>query len=165
MTYLIAFDGSEDARAAIAYTGARLRPEPAVVLTVWEPLLSQLAWAPLAGGAPVPARQETERLAEEQRGERVAQEGADLATAAGLPDVTPSAVGGTGPVWATIVDHAAELDASLIVVGSRGLSRVKSVLLGSVSDRVLHHAGRPTLIVPPMDRDGQNDPAARSKAV
>ncbi|MFB4317389.1 universal stress protein [Actinomadura sp. 21ATH] len=154
MTYLIAFDGSDDARAAIAYTGARLRPEPTVVLTVWEPLLSQLAWAPLAAGGPVPVQQHDEQWEEERQAERVAQEGAELAAAAGLPGARPVAGRGTGPVWSTIVDHAAELDAALIVVGSRGLSRVKSVLLGSVSDRVLHHAGRPTLIVPPADRTG-----------
>ncbi|MFI0355902.1 universal stress protein [Actinomadura sp. 9N407] len=154
MTYLIGFDGSLDAQAAIAYTGARLRPEPTVVLTVWEPLLSQLAWAPLAAGGPIPLQQESEQREEERQAERVAQEGADLAIAAGLLDAVPRAERGTGPVWATIVDFAKELDASLIVVGSRGLSRVKSVLLGSVSDRVLHHAARPTLIVPPLERDG-----------
>ena len=35
----------------------------------------------------------------------------------------------------------------LIVLGSRGLSQVKAFLLGSVSDKVSHHAKCPTLIV------------------
>jgi nucleotide-binding universal stress UspA family protein len=35
----------------------------------------------------------------------------------------------------------------LIVVGSRGLSEVRGFLLGSVSDKVSHHAKCPTLIV------------------
>ncbi|NIN53648.1 MAG: universal stress protein [Nitrososphaeria archaeon] len=35
----------------------------------------------------------------------------------------------------------------LIVVGSRGLSRVKSFLLGSVSDKICHHASCPTLVI------------------
>ena len=37
--------------------------------------------------------------------------------------------------------------ADLIVLGSRGLSQVKAFLLGSVSDKVSHHAKCPTLIV------------------
>lgn len=35
----------------------------------------------------------------------------------------------------------------LIVLGSRGLSQVKAFFLGSVSDKVSHHAKCPTLIV------------------
>ena len=35
----------------------------------------------------------------------------------------------------------------LIVIGSRGLSEVRAFLLGSVSDKVSHHAKCPTLIV------------------
>lgn len=42
---------------------------------------------------------------------------------------------------------AAEEKADLIVLGSRGLSQVKAFLLGSVSDKVSHHAKCPTLIV------------------
>jgi nucleotide-binding universal stress UspA family protein len=42
---------------------------------------------------------------------------------------------------------AADEKADLIVLGSRGLSQVKAFLLGSVSDKVSHHAKCPTLIV------------------
>jgi nucleotide-binding universal stress UspA family protein len=51
-------------------------------------------------------------------------------------------------VWRAIVDVADELDASLIVCGTRGLSGIKSVVLGSVSHAVLQHAHRPMLIAP-----------------
>ncbi|GAA3968384.1 universal stress protein [Actinomadura viridis] len=149
MTILIAFDGSDDARAAIAYAGGHLKPEPAVVVTVWEPLLTELAWAPLGAAGAVPVQSEAEQWEEERQAERVAAAGAALAAEAGLPDSTPRAERGAGPIWGTIVDLATELDASLIVTGSRGLSAAKSVLLGSVSTQVLRHARRPTLIVPP----------------
>lgn len=46
-----------------------------------------------------------------------------------------------------IVDIAAHEKADLIVLGSRGLGGVKSFLLGSISDRVMHHAHCPVLIV------------------
>ena len=38
-------------------------------------------------------------------------------------------------------------DAAAIVMGSRGLAGVRSMLLGSVSSAVVHHADRPTLII------------------
>jgi nucleotide-binding universal stress UspA family protein len=44
---------------------------------------------------------------------------------------------------------ADELDVTLVVMGSRGLAGLRSVLLGSVSDHVLRHIHRPILIVPP----------------
>jgi nucleotide-binding universal stress UspA family protein len=47
----------------------------------------------------------------------------------------------------SIIRVAEEEKAELIVLGSRGLSAIKSFFLGSVSDRVIHHAHCPVLIV------------------
>ncbi|WUH98044.1 universal stress protein [Spirillospora sp. NBC_00431] len=155
MTILIAYDGSDDARAAIGYAARHVRPEPVVVVTVWEPLITQIGWAPLAAATPVAVDPEPgDTFEEERQAEGLARQGADLAAAGGLTDVTTRAERGGGPVWAAIVDVAAELDASLVVTGSRGLAGARSVILGSVSTRVLHHAGRPVLVVPPpKDQD------------
>jgi hypothetical protein len=43
------------------------------------------------------------------------------------------------------------VDADVILLGTRGLSGVKSLMLGSVSHAVLHHADRPVLVVPSAD--------------
>jgi nucleotide-binding universal stress UspA family protein len=51
-------------------------------------------------------------------------------------------------VWRTILDVADEVDAETVVVGARGLSTVASALLGSVSNAVVHHSGRPVLVIP-----------------
>jgi nucleotide-binding universal stress UspA family protein len=48
-----------------------------------------------------------------------------------------------------LVDTAREVNADLIVMGARGLSRVKELLLGSTSTKVLHHAHIPVTVVPP----------------
>jgi nucleotide-binding universal stress UspA family protein len=42
---------------------------------------------------------------------------------------------------------ASDEKADLMVLGSRGLSQVRAFFLGSVSDKVSHHARCPTLIV------------------
>jgi|SRR5579871_15658 len=60
----------------------------------------------------------------------------------------------------TITDIAREEHAGLIVMGSRGLSPWKSLLLGSVSEGVLHHAPCPVLIVRGDPLPGQ-DPGFR----
>ncbi|HKZ76004.1 MAG TPA: universal stress protein [Actinomycetota bacterium] len=52
-----------------------------------------------------------------------------------------------GRVPRTIVEAAREQGAGLIVMGSRGLSEWEELFLGSVTDRVLHLAECPVLIV------------------
>jgi nucleotide-binding universal stress UspA family protein len=48
-----------------------------------------------------------------------------------------------------VVAVAQEAGADLIVVGSRGLSAIGGLLLGSVAHRLLHLAPCPVLVVPP----------------
>ena len=79
----------------------------------------------------------------------VAAQGAALATHAGLiatADVVEATFDGT---WRAILERADAEDASLIVIGARGLSAFQSFILGSVSHGVVQHASRPVLVVPP----------------
>ena len=46
-----------------------------------------------------------------------------------------------------VIDASA--DAELVVVGSRGRGALKTLVLGSVSQQVLHHAACPVVVVPP----------------
>lgn len=48
-----------------------------------------------------------------------------------------------------IIHLAEELDAGLIVMGSRGLGGVRRALMGSVSDSVVRHAHCPVMVVRP----------------
>jgi nucleotide-binding universal stress UspA family protein len=64
-----------------------------------------------------------------------------------------------GGVAEEIVGLADELDAGLVVVGSRGLGRIRRTLAGSVSESVFRHAHCPVMVVrakanPPNRRGG-----------
>lgn len=52
-----------------------------------------------------------------------------------------------GDAGKAILDHAAGVEGCMIVMGRRGLSRVKEILMGSTTQRVLHHAKCPVLVV------------------
>ncbi|XP_033748884.1 universal stress protein YxiE-like [Pecten maximus] len=51
-----------------------------------------------------------------------------------------------GKAGETILSVAQEENASLIVVGSRGIGKIRRTILGSVSDYCLHHSTVPVLI-------------------
>jgi nucleotide-binding universal stress UspA family protein len=145
---LLCFDGSDDAAAAIASAGELLGPRTAVALTVQEPMRS---WRPSDPAtildAPI-SRLLSKSLELDEIAAEVAHEevnrATELARAAGFEAQGRVA---HGKAWRAICDVATELDASVIVLGARGLARVQSALLGSVSAAVSVHAGRPVLII------------------
>jgi nucleotide-binding universal stress UspA family protein len=57
-----------------------------------------------------------------------------------------------------IADVAEEVDADLIAVGTRGHAPVAGLLLGSVTQRLLHIAPCPVLAVPPPHGNGKGRP-------
>ncbi|HEY5332078.1 MAG TPA: universal stress protein [Solirubrobacterales bacterium] len=141
---LIAYDGSACADAAIDKVAAEFGPRKVVILVVSE----ELQRVPFIGTAGVPIEPETLELLTDaaQKGAfEVAAKGAERARGLGLDPTT--AVSQGGPVWSAIVEAADEHDAALIALGSRGLSGVKHVLLGSVSGAVAQHSHRSVLIV------------------
>jgi nucleotide-binding universal stress UspA family protein len=123
---LLCYDGSEDAKHAIERAGALLADRPALVVTVWEPTasLDSFAWSGASAGAANFV--ELDRAAAEAGGRSIKA---------------------AGPVWKTIVETAERCDVAAIVMGSRGLTGVRSMLLGSVSNAVVHHTERPTLVI------------------
>jgi nucleotide-binding universal stress UspA family protein len=145
---LIAYDGSDQAKRAIAEAGRVLGPgRRAVVLTVREPIESYdfvgLGGATTLDPATVSAMQESAH----NEATVVAEEGAALARDAGFVAEPRVEVGPTP--WEEIVGVGEELDADLIAIGSRGRTGLKKVLLGSVASAVAQHSGRSVLIVHP----------------
>ena len=145
---VLAYDGSDHARIAIEQSGALLTGRRAVVVTVWQSLAGLFLHADVdrLTGTMREAADELDAADAEEATTRAA-EGAELASAAGF-EASPLAVRAGGRVWAELLGAANEADCAAIVLGSRGLSRLQSALLGSVSHGVLHHARRPVLLVP-----------------
>jgi hypothetical protein len=54
----------------------------------------------------------------------------------------------TRGVAASLVAAADEHEAAVVVVGSRGRSAAREILLGSVAMSALHHSHRPVMVVP-----------------
>jgi len=137
---LICFDGSPEARRAIEVAGELLSHGSAVVVDITAPaMLEERESAYLdIGRDPVVVRLEDTR--------RTAHRGVVLARVAGFDAVDRIDV--ALPTWQGIVELADSLDASVIVVGSRGLSRTRELFEGSTSHQLALHAGRPVLIVP-----------------
>lgn len=50
-------------------------------------------------------------------------------------------------IASVIIDYNKKNDFDIIVVGSRGQGKLKTTLLGSVSNNVLHHSKNPVLII------------------
>ncbi len=53
----------------------------------------------------------------------------------------------------TILTEATDLDIDLIVVGSHGHGAMYQLLLGSISEGVLHRSSKPVLVIPTHERD------------
>jgi nucleotide-binding universal stress UspA family protein len=132
---LLCYDGSDDAFRAIEFAGSLFPGRSAVVLSVWEHY-SVFSGVPQVDDALV-----------QEATELMAADGCERAQTAGF-EATPVAVKAEHGVAGAIIDAAEEYDAALIVVGTRGNTGIRSLLLGSVSHDVAHHAHRPLLIVP-----------------
>ncbi len=138
---LICYDGSESARRAIESAAALFGERHAVVLDVAPPLTGAEAYASLATLPPAFEEWNQEEAL------RRAEEGAKIARRAGL--IAEARASMAAPTWEGVVDVADEIDAAVIVIGSRGLKGARELFEGSLSHEVAEHARRPVMIVPP----------------
>jgi nucleotide-binding universal stress UspA family protein len=144
---VLSYDGSESAIHAIETAHELLGDVAATVVHVWDPPANFLPADPFGGLQTWSPKQvaELESLILE-RANGVLAEGVELARKAGFA-VEGRLERTAGAPWRAILDAADELDATLIVVGARGLTAVESLVLGAVSNAVVHHTKRPVLVV------------------
>ena len=143
---LICYDGSAEADRAIETAAALLGPRRAVVLDVAPPMTPAESVVAVTAVPVAP-------FADLNLDNAVigANEGAARAKSAGFDAVARGDV--DAPTWEAVVAVADEIDAAVIVTGSRGLNGAEEFFDGSFSHDVARHAGRPVLIVPPPHHD------------
>jgi nucleotide-binding universal stress UspA family protein len=148
---LLCYDGSADAQAAIDQAGLLMGGSEATVLVIWETVLETMTrHGSLAMGFGMVGSSSDDGDADaaiEKAAVDTAATGVRRAVAAGLV-AQPKVVNRDDEIAAVVLAVAADLDADVIVLGTRGLGGVKSLMLGSVSNSVLHHADRSVMVVP-----------------
>jgi len=145
---LIAYDGSDQAKDAIAEAGRVLGGGRRAVVLIVREAIDSFEFVGLGGARTLdPATVSAMQEAAQNEAVNVAEEGAALAREAGF-DAEPR-VESAPSAWQEIVAVADELDADVIAIGSRGRTGLTKVLLGSVASAVAQHSRRSVLIVHP----------------
>ena len=140
---LVAFDGSEDSNKAInaACTLGKVLGSKLVILHVYG--VAVYAFAGPGGVPPIPI--DSLEGAAKARANDVIRAGLQLAKARGVE--ASGEILQSGSVVEAIVDYAAKENVQLIVIGTRGMTGFKKMMLGSVSNGVVTHAHCPVLVV------------------
>jgi len=142
---LLATDGSLDAEEALKYARDLALRDDAQVIVVH-------AVPPVPGYLGEPERQ---RLISHNvvEGEQVAGRAAEKLQEAGVDDIIVEVL--EGPPASAILRVADVRQCDLIVMGSRGHGELTSLLLGSVSHRVLAHTHVPVLVVRATEEEAE----------
>ena len=131
MTLLVAYDGSDDANKALERAIA-VHHEGESIIVLFVIPNAQLKGLDIAPEISHSHAQEFVNTAVRKLTVR---------------SVTAIGVVREGDIAEEILDFAKELDCSMIVLGSKGTSRIGRFTIGSVAERVMRHADRPVLVV------------------
>jgi nucleotide-binding universal stress UspA family protein len=137
-TIVWATDGSDAADAALPYVKGLAEGEGHKLVVVHSKELMHGR----AGGWPVYADEDELQAKIRGQADELRSEGLDVT-------LRIEAVGAPGAAH-MIADAARSFDADVIVVGTRGHSAIGGLLLGSVTQRLLHIAPCPVLAVPEL---------------
>ena len=139
---MVAFDGSKDAAKAVSLA-ASLSLKFGAELTLIHVFASPTIAFSAASGMPTPDYSDLEDAAKDA-GQKILSRGLKLASDAGVKP--RGELIEASSVVEAIVDFAAKYGADLIVVGTRGMTGFKKLILGSVSSGLISHAHCPVLV-------------------
>ena len=159
---LVVTDGSTYSQGALRYVTRFPLPEKAEVrlMHVLPPLTEPVIMEPYFGGrdAYVPLRTPEEeaklQAEQEKEGKALLQRAQELLLKQGLK---PKTVLARGDAATEIIAYAKQEKIDLLVAGSRGLSRVRGWLMGSVSRKLVHYADCSVLVVKQKENKGRQD--------
>jgi nucleotide-binding universal stress UspA family protein len=139
LNILVAVDGSEHGAAALR-TATQLAGEEHARLTVLTAVPPAPAFAQITAAGAASLADASAIMGD--AGKRIRQQ------VDALPqDLSVTSIVVAGRADEVILERLREGNHDLLVMGTRGLGRVGSALLGSVSQAVLHHAEVPVLVV------------------
>ena len=145
-TILWATDGSETAAHALPYALGLAEPDKAKLVIVH----AREIFVGRGGGFPVLADESELRAKIHQQVEELKSSGVDATYIVRTCTANHAA--------RTIAEIAEEVGADLIVVGTHGYGRVANLLLGSVTQGLLHAGVCPVLAVPTGERVEATEP-------
>jgi nucleotide-binding universal stress UspA family protein len=150
---LLCYDGSPDAADAIRTAAPQFSGREAVAVVFWQPF-AQVAKRFAISLLEVVQEASSVNEREGQLAQQLAGEAAAIANEAGFT-ASARAIEVTIPIDEAIIEYAEEIDAAVIVLGSRGRSGISSMLLGDVANDVAQRSTRMVLLVPSARLSGR----------
>lgn len=138
-TILVPVDGSKHARNALKYA---ISTAQKCLMTEIHVINVQPVVLPL-GELPLPDADVIEKMQREQ-GKKVLKAACSLLHKAGLKYTKHLEI---GPVAVTIINYAMSHDCDCIIMGTRGMGALSSLVLGSTSNKIIHLAKIPVTLV------------------
>ena len=151
-TIIWATDGSDSADVALPYVKSLAAQNEAEVVVVH----SEEILVGRAGGYPLHADEQDVQAKIDRQVSELAGEGVNATVR-----MMPGLAGGAAH---TIAQAAAEAHADVIVVGTRGHTPIGGLLLGSVTQRLLHISPCPVLTVPAIAKAASSDGVEAAQA-
>jgi nucleotide-binding universal stress UspA family protein len=142
---VVGTDGSPTAGVALQHATALAKALGATlhIVYAYRPMLSsEAAMSATSGGPTIDVAGVNQGIAENAA--EICKHAASAAADSGVKVETHSLPGDPADA---LVNVAEEVDADLLVVGNRGMSGVKRFVLGSVPNKISHHAPCSVLIV------------------
>lgn len=139
---VVAFDGSKDSEKAVRLAGLVASKQGSSVILIHVYPSPALGFS-AASGMPIPDYGELEEAAK-IAGQETLSRGLKLASEAGVK--AKGELVEAPSVVEAIVNFASSQNADLIVVGTRGMTGFKKLILGSVSSGLIGHAGCAVLV-------------------
>ncbi|XP_045164790.2 universal stress protein YxiE-like [Mercenaria mercenaria] len=145
---IIAVDGSQISMDAFKWYAERLHQEGDYVVVLYTPEFRNLTHVSVMAADMSLVQKIVDD--EKQRTDALLKKMRELMKTSEVQGEAKQSQGDPGE---QIVEAANELDASLIITGSRGLGTLRRTFLGSVSDYVVHHAHIPVLVYKPEHKE------------
>lgn len=163
---LFVTDGSEHSQHALNYLSQFPLPKDVEVCVMhvlpplYTPEMIVRSWPIGTEVLPPISSQEAEEItskqaeAEETRGKILLKQSLDVLKQVGIEATSELR---RGDAASEIIEYVKTQEIDLIVAGSRGLSRIKGLLLGSVSRKLLHYSNTSVLIVKELPKTKDKD--------